>query len=98
VATIAAVVLVIQVRLGDWHSYETAIFSRDQPGPVRFHAFGFPAGLHVLHHRQEPRAAKERLAYADQWVCAQTGFGADGAVMTVAGRWQISGLLMPSPP
>jgi cation/acetate symporter len=27
-----------------------------------------------------PRAAKEREAFADQWVRAQTGFGADGAV------------------
>ena len=26
------------------------------------------------------RAGKERAAYADQWVRAQTGFGADGAV------------------
>ena len=77
----AAVVLVVMSKsvwvtvLGN----ATALFPYDQPA-----LFAMPLAFLLAYvfsvTDQTPRAAKERHAFEDQWVRAQTGFGADGAV------------------
>ena len=77
----AAVVLVVLSK-SVWvtvFGYATPIFPYDQPALFAM-PLAFLLGYVFSITDKSPRAAKERLAYADQWVRAQTGFGADGAV------------------
>ena len=78
---IAAVVLVVLSK-SVWvtvFGYATAIFPYDQPALFAM-PLAFLLGYVFSITDKSPRAAKEREAYSDQWVRAQTGFGADGAV------------------
>ncbi|MDB5844390.1 MAG: sodium solute transporter superfamily [Polaromonas sp.] len=78
---IAAVVLVVLSK-SVWvtvFGYATPIFPYDQPALFAM-PLAFLLGYVFSITDQSPRAAKERQAYSDQWVRAQTGFGADGAV------------------
>jgi cation/acetate symporter len=77
----AAVVLVVMSK-SVWVTvlgYATPLFPYDQPA-----LFAMPLAFLLAYvfsvTDKTPRAAKEREAFADQWVRAQTGFGADGAV------------------
>ena len=78
---IAAVVLVVLSKsvwvtvLGN----ATPIFGYDQPALFAMPLAFLLAWVFSVTDNTE-RAAKEREAYDDQWVRAQTGFGADGAV------------------
>jgi len=77
----AAVVLVVLSK-SVWvtvFGYATPIFPYDQPALFAM-PLAFLLGYVFSITDKSPRAAKEREAYADQWVRAQTGFGADGAV------------------
>ena len=77
----AAVVLVVLSK-SVWvtvFGYATPIFPYDQPALFAM-PLAFLLGYVFSITDKSPRAAKERLAYEDQWVRAQTGFGADGAV------------------
>jgi len=78
---IAAVVLVVLSK-SVWvtvFGYATAIFPYDQPALFAM-PLAFLLGYVFSITDKSPRAAKEREAYSDQWVRAQIGFGADGAV------------------
>ena len=77
----AAVVLVVLSK-SVWvtvFGYAEPIFPYDQPALFAM-PLAFLLGYVFSITDKSPRAAKERLAYEDQWVRAQTGFGADGAV------------------
>ena len=78
---IAAVVLVVLSK-SVWVTvlgYATPIFPYDQPA-----LFAMPLAFLLAYvfsvTDKTARAGKERAAFADQWVRAQTGFGASGAV------------------
>ena len=78
---IAAVVLVVLSK-SVWvtvFGYATPIFPYDQPALFAM-PLAFLLGYVFSITDKSERAGKERAAYADQWVRAQTGFGADGAV------------------
>ena len=77
----AAVVLVVLSK-SVWvtvFGYATPIFPYDQPALFAM-PLAFLLGYVFSITDKSVRAGKERAAYADQWVRAQTGFGADGAV------------------
>lgn len=78
---IAAVVLVVLSK-SVWVTvlgYATPIFPYDQPA-----LFAMPLAFLLAYvfsvTDKTARAGRERAAFADQWVRAQTGFGASGAV------------------
>jgi cation/acetate symporter len=78
---IAAVVLVVLSK-SVWVTvlgYAEPIFPYDQPALFAMPLAFFLGYVFSVTDNSE-RAGKERLAYTDQWVRAQTGFGADGAV------------------
>jgi cation/acetate symporter len=77
----AAVVLVVLSK-SVWVTvlgYAEPIFPYDQPALFAMPLAFFLGYVFSITDTSE-RAGKERLAYTDQWVRAQTGFGADGAV------------------
>ena len=78
---IAAVVLVVLSK-SVWVTvlgYATPIFPYDQPALFAM-PFAFLLAYVFSVTDKTERAAKEREAFSDQWVRAQTGFGAAGAV------------------
>lgn len=75
---IAAVVLSKSVWVTVF-GYATPIFPYDQPALFAM-PLAFLLGYVFSITDKSTRAAKEREAFAAQWVRAQTGFGADGAV------------------
>jgi len=77
----AAVVLVVLSK-SVWVTvlgYATPLFPYDQPALFAMPLAFLLAYVFSITDNTE-RAAKEREAFSDQWVRAQTGFGADGAV------------------
>ena len=77
----AAVILVVLSK-SVWvtvFGYATPVFGYDQPALFAMPLAFLLAYVFSVTDKTE-RADKEREAYDDQWVRAQTGFGADGAV------------------